>query len=266
MVTMSPDINIMVAAAEKASRTLLRDFGEVEQLQVSKKGPADFVSAADRRAEDILHAELSKARPDYGFIMEESGSIKGDKEAPIFVIDPLDGTHNFLHGLPHWCISIAIVEHGKPKAGIVYAPLLDELFHAERGEGAFIGKKRLRVSGRNNLEGSMIGGSSVTSPRRTTKKDLRQVEILLKARADFRCLGAVALDLSYVAAGRLDGLWTGGISIWDIAAGLLIVEEAKGSISSLDPNKPDPLTSPAILVSNGYLHKDLDALLSHVKE
>ncbi len=266
MLKLSPDIKIMFSAAEKAaSRSLLRDFGEVEQLQVSRKGPADFVSAADKRAEEILHEELSKARPEYGFIMEESGSIKGKKDAPIFVIDPLDGTTNFLHGIPHWCISIAIVENGKSKAGIVYNPISNELFFAEFGKGAFIGNKRLLVSGRNKLNTAVISGGSPVGSTPDSKEYRNQIKILQEQEVTFRCSGSAALDLCYVAAGRVDGYWGANISIWDVAAGILIVQEAKGSLTSLNPNNKDLLTSGNLLASNIHLHKNLQVLLGNVQ-
>ncbi|MBL4590210.1 MAG: inositol monophosphatase [Alphaproteobacteria bacterium] len=266
MVRMSPDVNIMVAAAEKAARALMRDFGEVEQLQISKKGPGDFVSSADKRAEDILHKELSKARPEYGFIMEEGGAIKGKDGAPIFVIDPLDGTMNFLHGIPHWCISIAIVENGKTKSGIVYAPITNELFYAEAGEGAYMGKKRLRVSGRNKFDASAIAIGEALPHMRWYEQSLEQANALRKQNVSIRRFGAAALELCYVASGRLEAYWETGIKVWDVAAGILILEEARGKVTSLNADNADPMTSQSILASNGVLHDDLQALIGYVKQ
>lgn len=266
MVRMSPDVNVMVAAAEKAARALMRDFGEVEQLQISRKGPGDFVSSADKRAEDILHKELSKARPEYGFIMEEGGAIKGEKDAPIFVIDPLDGTTNFLHGLPHWCISIAIVENGKTKSGIVYAPITNELFYAEAGEGAYMGKKRLRVSGRNKFDSAAIAVGESLPHMPWYEQSLEQANKLRKQNVSIRRFGAAALELCYVASGRLEAYWETGIKVWDVAAGILILEEARGKVTSLNADNSDPMTSQSILASNGVLHDDLQALIGHVKQ
>lgn len=253
-------------AAEKAARALVRDFGEIEQLQISKKGPADFVSAADKRAEKIIHRELAEARPDYGFIMEESGIHKGAEGAPVFVVDPLDGTSNFLHGLPHWCISIAIVENGKTKAGLVYAPITDELFFAELGEGAMFNKKRLRVSNRTKFDGAMFCAGNLRPNAPLYDKTIQNLTTLGKSGATVRSFGACALDLSYVAAGRLDALWYTGIKMWDVAAGLLIVEEALGKVSSLNLKDKNPLTSQSILASNGALHNDLQSLIGYVDQ
>lgn len=263
---MSADINIMYAAAEKAAKSLIRDFGEVEQLQISKKGPGDFVSAADRRAERIIHKELSESRPDYGFIMEESGAHKGVDGAPIFVVDPLDGTSNFLHGLPHWCISIAIVENGQTKAGLVYAPVTDEVFYAERGEGAMVNKKRLRVSNRTQFDGAMIATGELRSTSSWHEQNIGVINKIGEEGGSVRRLGACALDLSYVAAGRLEGFWETGIKMWDVAAGMLIVEESLGKVTSLNQSDKNPLTSQSILASNGAMHEKLESLIGHVEQ
>src|SRR5687768_12366754 len=196
---LSPNMNIMLRAAEKASKSLIRDFGEVEQLQVSLKGPGDFVSAADTRAEKIIHEELSKARPGFGFLMEEHGEIKGSDEENRFIIDPLDGTTNFLHGLPHWAISIALEHRGEIVAGIVYDPIKDEMFRAEKGGGAFMRNKRLRVSGRKDLALSVIAAGAPALSRNNQDVYLRQLEALLKSVAGVRRYGAASLDLAYVA-------------------------------------------------------------------
>jgi myo-inositol-1(or 4)-monophosphatase len=263
MARMSPDINVMIAAAEKASRALLRDFGEVEQLQVSKKGPTDFVSAADKRAEDILYKELSKARPEYGFIMEEAGAIKGKPNSPIFVIDPLDGTRNFLHGIPNWCISIAVIENGKTKSGIIYAPVTGEMFHAELNNGAFIGRKRILVSGRNKLNLSVVSGGTPLTSQKWSNGYADQLKLLSDNNVTLRRLGSSALELAYVAAGRLKGYWQTGLKSWDMAAAMLIITEAKGKVTSLDPTNPDPMSSGSILASNGLLHDSLEILINN---
>ncbi|MGB4057152.1 MAG: inositol monophosphatase family protein, partial [Alphaproteobacteria bacterium] len=234
MALQSPDINIMIKAAEKAARSLIRDFGEVEQLQVSRKGPADFVSAADRRAEEVIHAELKKARPGFGFLMEESGEIKGTDSDSRFIIDPLDGTTNFLHGIPHWCISIGLEEKGEMKAGVVYDPIKDEMFYAEKGQGAFHRRKRLRVSGRINMDSAII---TTGAPRRAGgghELFFKEQRAVWDLGASLRRYGAAALDLAYVAAGRFDAFWERDLKQWDTAAGLLMVKEAGGFLCDLD--------------------------------
>lgn len=262
---LSPNINIMLRAAEKAGRSLLRDFGEVENLQVSVKGPGDFVSAADRRSEDIIHKELSKARPEYSFLMEESGEIKGEDPNNIWIIDPLDGTSNFLHGIPHWCISIALQTKGEIVAGIIYDPVKDETFRAEKGGGAFMKNRRLRVSGRNDLLSSMI---TTGHPRRDTaaqKQFIKEYEIILEHVPGMRRYGAAALDMAYVAAGRFEGFWERGINAWDMAAGHIIVKEA-GGISTNVSGTDSPVHNGNVLCANPNLHEKLKSLLSKAVE
>lgn len=260
---LSPHINIMLRAMEKAGRTLIRDFGEVEQLQVSRKGPGDFVSAADRRAEDILFAELSKARPDYGFLMEESGESKGPKDYEYrWIIDPLDGTTNFLHGILHWCISVGLEHQGEIVAGVVFDPAKDETFRAEKGGGAFMRNKRLRVSGRRTLENALI---SLDHPPLRTKEaqnsNIAAHMALLQKEMTSRRLGAIALDLCYIAAGRLDAYHGRGGKPWDIAAGNLILKEAGGTIRDIDDDKANPIYTGNVLATNGELFQDLRKLL-----
>ena len=204
---LSPTMNVMLRAVEKAARSLTRDFGEVEQLQVSLKGPGDFVSAADMRAEKILHEELLKARPGFGFLMEERGEVAGTDGEYRWIIDPLDGTTNFLHGLPHWAISVALEFRGEIVAGVVYDPIKDEMFRAEKGGGAFMRNKRLRVSGRKDLNLSVIasGDPAIQNPNKA--RYLRQTELLMKSVAGIRRYGAASLDLTYVASGRYEGYW-----------------------------------------------------------
>ena len=252
-----PLITIMSRAAERAARSLLRDFNEVEKLQVSVKGPGDFVSAADRRAEDLIHEELSKLKPDWGFLMEESGEKEG-KINSRFIVDPLDGTTNFLHGIPHWCISIAAEENGKITAGMVYDPIQDEMFYATSGQGAWMrGNKRLRVSGRKEL------GMSVVSTNGKQFSD--QVQIIEKQVASVRSFGATALDLAYVAAGRCEAHWSGepgrGPKAWDIAAGQLIVREAGGFATQIS-GKSDVSYNQNILAGNEYIYEALKAILN----
>ncbi len=260
---LSPQINIILRAVEKAGRSLVRDFGEVENLQVSRKGPGDFVSAADRRSEDILYYELSKARPDYGFLMEESGDTKGPKDYEYrYIIDPLDGTTNFLHGIPHWCISVALERRGEVIAGVVFDPVKDEVFRAEKGTGAFMRNTRLRASGRREISNALIG---INRPHHRTQEYQAAFSsacntLSLKA-ASLREFGAAALDLAYIAAGRLDGYWQRGLKPWDVAAGALLIKEAGGMIKDID-NKGNPVETGNVIASNANIFTDLNKLIS----
>jgi len=227
-------LNVMIAAARKAARALKRDFGEVEKLQVSMKGPANFVSAADTRAEETLFAELSKARPGYGFLGEEGGEREGADKTHRWIVDPLDGTTNFLHGIPQFAISIALEREGTVIAGLVYNPANDEMFIAERGKGAFLNEQRIRVAARARLADAVvacglphIGRGDIALGRRETGAMEDQV-------AGLRRFGAAALDLAWVAAGRFDAYWERNIKPWDMAAGMILVREAGGFISDCD--------------------------------
>ena len=232
----SANLNLMIKAARKAGRGLVKDFREVENLQVSMKGAGDFVSRADTAAEAVLKAELLGARPSYGWLGEETGATPGQDPTRRWIVDPLDGTTNFLHGLPHWAISIALEHKGEVVAGVVYDPAKDELFWAEKGMGAFLNDRRLRVSGRRNLiecifaTGVPFGGRQHSLP--ATLQDLAR---LMPACAGVRRWGAAALDLAYVAAGRVDGYWERELNAWDIAAGLILVREAGGFAAALEP-------------------------------
>lgn len=261
MITRSPLLNVMTRAADKAARGLKRDFGEVEQLQVSQKGPADFVSNADLKAEKILREELSKARPGFGFLMEEGGLVKGSDPDHRWIIDPLDGTTNFLHGLPHFAISIGLEKSGEIIAGVVYDPIKEEMFCAEKGGGAFLNDRRIRVSGRKNLHESLIGTGIPFRGHGEGDQFNRQLSAMMAETAGVRRWGAASLDLAYVAAGRLDGFWEEGLSPWDIAAGLLLVREAGGYISDLRGGQTMMETG-SILSSNNLLHAPLQALLT----
>ncbi|WP_207476767.1 inositol monophosphatase family protein [Arenibaculum pallidiluteum] len=259
MATRSALINVMAKAADKAARGLVRDFGEVEQLQVSRKGPADFVSAADRKAEDILRAELQRARPDFGFLMEESGETQG-RDGHRWIVDPLDGTTNFLHGLPHWSISIAAEKDGEVLAGVVYDPIRDELFWAEKGGGAFVNHTRLRVSGRRKLEDAVIATGTPFKGRGDSPAFLAQLGAIMPEVAGIRRFGSAALDLAYVAAGRYDGFWETGLAPWDMAAGMLIVSEAGGFVTEINGAR-DPLGTGSVLAANDQMHLQLLRLL-----
>ena len=253
-------INVMVRAAEKAARTLVRDFGEVEQLQVSKKGPADFVSSADIAAEKAIRAELSKARPDFGWLMEEGGKGGPAGASSRWIVDPLDGTTNFLHGVPHWSISIAAETDGAITAGIVYDPVKDELFWAERGQGAYVNSRRLRVSGRRSLDVALIATGMPYKGRATGPNYLTELDIMMGEVAGVRRFGSAALDLAYVAAGRYDAFWEYGLSPWDTAAGVLLVTEAGGFVSEVDGGS-NPIFGPSILAANGDLGRPMRTLL-----
>lgn len=255
----SPNMNVMIRAAEKAGKSLIRDFGEVENLQVSVKGPGDFVSSADKRAEKIIFEELKQAKPGYSFLMEESGAVKGEDDAHTWIIDPLDGTTNFLHGLPHWCISIALKENDTLTHALVYDPLKDDLFTAERGSGAFHRRRRLRVSGRRDLSMSAIGTGAPLAAIKKGKGDLfiKEYEAVQNIGASMRRFGAAALDLSYVAAGYLDGFWERDLKPWDVAAGILLVKEAGGFVSDVDKDINNPLETGNIVASNEQLFQDL---------
>ena len=231
----SANLEMMVRAVIKAGRHLTRDFGEVEQLQVSVKGPGDFVSMADRRAEQIIHEELARARPDYGFVMEESGVVKAKDGASYWFVDPLDGTTNFLHGVPHFAVSVALQVKGETTAAVVYDPLKDELFTAERGNGAFLNERRIRASGRTDIGFALVGcGLPVRNWKGRRMGFTRQMEAVADHVAGLRRLGVASLDLAYVACGRQDGYWEYGTKPWDIAAGLLLVREAGGRVGRIE--------------------------------
>lgn len=262
MPIVSPIMNIMIRAAEKAARGLLRDFGEVERLQVSKKGPGDFVTAADKRSEQVIFEELKKAKPDFSFMMEESGQIKGTDRDHVWIIDPLDGTHNFMHGVPHWSISIALEQRGIVVAGLVYDCAKNEMFTAEKGAGAWIhGNKRLRVSGRTDLESCMINYGQPLHDGSNREQFYREVETISR-HTMVRRFGSAALDLAYVAAGRIDAYWETGIKPWDVAAGSLIVKEAGGMCTSIH-NEENPIHNGQILASNQKIYTDLRKLIKN---
>ena len=266
MAVMSPIMNVMMRAAEKAGRNATRDFNEVENLQVSRKGPADFVTAADKRAEEILYEELKKARPDYSFLMEESGETKGSDTENRWIIDPIDGTHNYMHGIPHWCISIALESKGKIEAGLVYDPIKEEMFRAERSSGAFLGRyKRLRVSNRSDHESAIVAfGTPSMIPERQTQF-LKELNTVSTKMPMIRRYGAAALDLCYVAAGRIDGYWERNLKPWDCAAGNLIVKEAGGFVTSIE-NEDNPTYSKNLVAGNGDIHASLRKTLKEISK
>jgi myo-inositol-1(or 4)-monophosphatase len=255
-------LNVMVAAARKAGRSLKRDFGEVEQLQVSLKGPANFVSAADHRAEEILRAELAKARPGYGFLGEEGGREEGSDKTHTWIVDPLDGTTNFLHGIPQFAISIALEREGTIVAGLIYNPANEELFLAERGKGAFLNDRRLRVAARRRLAEAVIACGLPHIGRGDLARFRREFAAVQDKVAGLRRFGAAALDLAWVAAGRLDAYWERDLAPWDMAAGLIMVREAGGFASDLD-GRGEILGKGEIIAGNEPLHRELLALIRH---
>jgi myo-inositol-1(or 4)-monophosphatase len=249
-------LNVMIAAARKAARALKRDFGEVEKLQVSLKGPANFVSAADRRAEETLYAELSKARPGYGFLGEEGGIREGADKTHTWIVDPLDGTTNFLHGIPQFAISIALEREGAVVAGLVYNPATEELFIAEKGKGAFLNDQRIRVAARKRLVDSVIACGLPHHGRPHQALAHRETAAVQGQVAGLRRFGAAALDLAWVAAGRLDAYWERDISPWDIAAGLILVREAGGYVSDCD-GADEMLAKGNVVAANEAIQKEL---------
>lgn len=255
----SPAMTMMIRAAEKASKALLRDFNEVEHLQISRKGPADFVTAADKRSEEIIFNELKKARPDYSFMMEESGQVVGNDKENIWIVDPLDGTHNFMHGIPHWSISIALEQKGQIIAGLVYDCTKDEMFTAEKGMGAYLRHKRIRVSGRKDLESSMVNFGQPYGSKEDRARFFKEQEAV-SAVAMTRRFASAALDLAYVAAGRIDGYWERNLKPWDAAAGALIVKEAGGACTSID-NDDNPVYSANLVAGNPQVHNDIRKIL-----
>ncbi len=253
-------MNVMVAAVRKAGRSLARDFGEVEQLQVSVKGPANFVSAADHKAEDILYAELSRARHGYGFLMEERGLVEGPDKSHRWIVDPLDGTTNFLHGVPHFAISVGLERDGEMVAGVIYNPATNELFTAEKGKGSFVNDRRLRVANRRSLADCLVVTGIPHRGRPGHKRFLSECEAAMRETAGVRRLGSAALDLAWVAAGRFDAYWEHAIQAWDMAAGILMVREAGGIVSDLEGGTT-MLDSGSILAANGAIQKHMLALI-----
>ena len=254
-------MTVMTAAAQKAGRGLKRDLGEIENLQVSVKGPGDFVSAADKRAEKVLFEELSRARPGYGFVMEEGGTVEGTDPSHTWHIDPLDGTTNFLHGVPLFAISVALVREDQIVAGLIFNPATDDMFVAEKGQGAFLNASRMRVAARRKLPDALIA-CGIPPLGRAVHHPLFKQEFaaLLATAGGLRRLGSAALDLAYVAAGRFDGYWERNIHSWDVAAGALMVREAGGFVSTAD-GKDDVVGAGSILAGNEYIQREMLAAI-----
>ncbi|MEM9900525.1 MAG: inositol monophosphatase family protein [Pseudomonadota bacterium] len=252
----SANLNVMVKAARKAGRSLVKDFREVEQLQVSSKGPGDFVSRADLAAEAILKQELLSARPNYGWLAEEGGEIEGNDPTRRWIVDPLDGTTNYLHGMPHWGVSIALEHKGEIVAGVVYDAPKDELFMAEKGQGAWLNESRLRVSGRGAMLDCVFATGIPFAAKKTLPAMLHDLSGLMPQCAGVRRWGAAALDLAYVAAGRFDGFWERELHPWDVAAGMILVREAGGFVEPLYPGRAVFETG-AILAANSAIFDKL---------
>jgi myo-inositol-1(or 4)-monophosphatase len=260
----SPALNVMIAAARKAARPLSRDFNELENLQISMKGPADFVTSADKRTESILIEELSRARPGYGFLGEEGGVIAGKDATHRFIIDPIDGTTNFMHGIPHFAISIALEREGQLVSGLVYNPVTDDLFTAEKGHGAYLNNKRLRVAERKELAPSLIATGLPWLGKDGHARALAEMGAVLDATSGVRRFGSASLDLAWVAAGRFDGFWERGLKPWDVAGGIVLVREAGGVITDMQGGA-DMLSGGTLLAANENLHPQLLKLLKGVK-
>ena len=256
----SANINVLVKTCRKAAKILIRDFGEIEKLQVSLKGPGDFVTNSDKKVEKILIDELQKARPSYSILSEEVGLIKNDEEFK-WIIDPIDGTANFLHGIPHFGISIGLEQNKEIICGIIYDPIKDEIFTAEKGNGSYINNQRMRVSARSILKDCMV----VTGGPKQNSKDREMVleeykKFSSKVHVPIRKMGSAALDMAYVAAGRFDGFWQRNLNYWDIAAGIILVKEAGGFVTDFNGNE-DYIENKTILVTNSRINEEMIKIL-----
>ena len=243
----SPVVQVMMDAVRKAARPMARDFGEVQALQVSRKGPGDFVSAADLRAEQALFEALMKARPGYGFLGEERGMVEGTDKSHTFIVDPIDGTTNFIHAMPHFAITVALEREGEIQAGVTFNPITNELFWAEKGKGAYLNDQRIRVSGRRDLADCLIGTGLPFFGRPGHGQTIKEVHAIGQRVAGIRRLGSAALDLAWTAAGRYDAFWERNLQPWDVATGLLLITEAGGVVSGIDEDH-DPRAGKSVCV------------------
>jgi myo-inositol-1(or 4)-monophosphatase len=257
---MSANVNVMIKAARAAGRSLLKDFREVENLQVSSKGAGDFVSKADIAAEEIIREQLMEARPTYGWVGEESAPVEGKDPTRRWIVDPLDGTTNFLHGMPHWAVSIALEHKGAVVAGVVYDPAKDEMFFAEKGQGAWMNESRMRVSGRRRLIECVFATGLPFAGRGDLPATLQDLARLLPACAGVRRWGAAALDLAYVGAGRYDGFWERDLKSWDMAAGLVIAREAGAFVEPMNP-AGDILIDGEVLCGNELIFEKFSKII-----
>ncbi len=257
----SANLNLMIKAARKAARSLIKDFREVENLQVSAKGPGDFVSKADREAERIIKDDLMEARPSYGWLGEETGGTEGQDPTRRWIVDPLDGTNNFLHGIPHWSISIALEHKGEIVSAVVYDAPKDEMFYAEKGAGCWLNdNRRLRVSGRRNLHEALFVTGIPHGSQKTLPATLKDLSLTSPGTAGVRSSGSSALDLAWVAAGRYEGCYQRELKAWDMAAGMLLVKEAGGLVEGIRDDQ-DPLDSGAVLAANEQIFSQLAKIL-----
>ena len=261
MKTISANMNVMIMACEKASKSLIRDFGEIEKLQVSVKGPSDFVSSADKKVEKTLISELKKSRPNYSILSEEIGEIKSENSEYRWIIDPIDGTLNFLHGIPHFAISIALERKNEIICGVIYDPIKNELFLAEKEKGAYLNSQRIKVSGRKKLKDAMIftGGPSFSSKNKDSiLKEYKKISNYL--HSPIRKMGSASLDMAYVAAGRFDGMWQRNLNYWDIAAGIILIKEAGGFVTDFNGNDTY-IEKKTILATNSRINKEMIEIL-----
>jgi len=265
MALKSAVINVMEMAAQKAGRKLNRDFGEVEHLQVSRKGPADFVSSADLKAEKIIKEELFRARPNIAFLLEEEGRIDLGDGSGRWIVDPLDGTTNFLHGIPHFCISIALEQNNEITAAVIYNPITDETFWAEKGRGAFLNDMKIRVSARRDMKQSLLATGIPFHGTQGHKPFIHNLEAIMGEVSGVRRFGSAALDLAYVASGKYEGFWEANLQKWDIAAGILLVREAGGSVTTFDGRNKAYETG-EILATNNLIHGPMTRLLSKARK
>ncbi len=256
----SPQMNLIFKACMKASKSLIRDFGEIENLQVSSKGPGDFVSSADKRTEKILIDELLRAHPDYGILTEESGVLNKSNTQKRWIIDPIDGTSNFLNGIPQFAISIGYEEDNEIKCGIIFNPITNEMFFAEKGNGAYLNNSRIRVSNKKRIGDSLLVTGGPKQFSKIKDKIFSEYLNVSKKVSNVRKFGSAALDMAYVACGRFDGYWQREINYWDVAAGIIIVKEAGGFINLFEENNNFPLKK-NILASNTYIHEELIQLI-----
>ena len=257
----SPKLNIMYKACVKASKNLIRDFGEIENLQVSTKGPGDFVSSADKRTEKILIDELQKAHPEYGIITEESGVINKLNVKNRWIIDPIDGTMNFLNGIPQFAISIGYEEDGEIKSGVIFNPIMNEMFCAEKGNGAFLNNSRIRVSNKKLIQNALLVTGGPKAASKIKDKIFEEYANISKKVSNVRKFGSAALDMSYVACGRFDGYWQRELNYWDIAAGIIIVKEAGGFVDYFEEDQNLPLKK-NILATNSNLYEKLKEFIN----
>ena len=257
----SPQINLITKACMKASRSLIRDFGEIENLQVSSKGPGDFVTSADKRTEKILIEELQKAYPEYGIITEETGIINKSNTKNRWIIDPIDGTLNFMNGIPQFAISIGYEEENEIKCGVIFNPITNEMFFAEKGNGAYLNNSRIRVSKKSKIKDSLIVTGGPKQASKIKDKIFLEYINVSKNVSNVRKFGSAALDVAYVACGRFDGYWQRELNYWDIAAGIIILKEAGGYVDFFEEDKNTPLKK-NILASNSFIHEELRELIN----